>query len=290
MIESGIKLRKFPKNNYRAIYVNGKTLRQRYDVSKPITDLDFPEFYDVKITNKCNSKCGFCYMDSTPMDEHYLNASEKILDYFGCMDENQRPFQVAIGGGEPTLHPGFESILKTFYDLGITPNYTTNGMHVSDELIEMTKKYCGGVAISCHDHLESYWRKAIEAFQIERIKLNLHIIISDKESVDKFINIFNEYNDKVDYFVMLPHTERGRAEKKTIEYEYLFEKNEKLNTKKIAYGALFHPYLIDKKNDFKLSLYEPEIMSKYLDLKDMKLYLNSFSDVEVNRKGESNVL
>lgn len=279
MLNTGVKVRKFPKDNYRGIYVNGKTLRQRYDTSKPISDLEYPEFYDVKITNKCEGKCPWCYQDSKPENEHCLDAIEKIDNFFGVMTENQKPFQVAIGGGEPTLHPHFVEILRRFYELGITPNYTTNGMHITDKLIEATTQYCGGVAISCHAHLKEYWQMAIATFLISEVKLNLHLIISDKASVDTFVDIYHTYKADIDYFVLLPHTKRGRAEEKTLEYEYLFNCVDKMDTKQVAFGALFHPYLLPNQKRFDLSLYEPEIMSKYLDMSDMKLYKSSFSDV-----------
>ena len=37
-------------------------------------------------------------------------------------------FEVAIGGGEPTMHPGFEKILQTFRSCGIVPNFTTKSL------------------------------------------------------------------------------------------------------------------------------------------------------------------
>jgi organic radical activating enzyme len=149
-------------------------------------------------------------MDSKETDSHYDNPIAKIKDFFEPMTENQRPFQVAIGGGEPTSHPDFVKVLEVFKDLGIEPNYTTNGMwldfdysnteflkdgvthfftekHLS--ILENTKKYCGGVAISCHPHLKDYWTYAAHAYNQYDIKLNFHIIISDKQSVDYFAEI-----------------------------------------------------------------------------------------------------
>ena len=49
-----MKIRIFPEKNYKAIFKDGKTLRIALDKSKPILDLDYPEFMDVKITDRCN--------------------------------------------------------------------------------------------------------------------------------------------------------------------------------------------------------------------------------------------
>jgi len=281
-----IKIREFKESNYRGIWFNGKTIRVAIDPLKPITELEYPEFYDVKITGYCLGNCPYCYMDSKKTDLHYDDLEDKIMHFFGSMSENQRPFQVAIGGGEPTSHPHFVKILKSFYDLGIQPNYTTNGMWcdtdtaiTSDDevqLLEATKEYCGGVAVSCHPHLKKYWQRAAFMYHNSKIKLNFHIIISDKKSIDEFVEIYSEWKDKVDYFVLLPYGNQGRAEKKEIDWEYLVT-NLPENQSKLAFGANFYPYLLAGDHGIKVSLYEPEIMSKYLDAKDMKLYTSSFN-------------
>ena len=54
------KVRQFLEHNYKAIYTDGKTLRLALDPDNEITELDFPEFYDVKVTNKCFGGCTWC--------------------------------------------------------------------------------------------------------------------------------------------------------------------------------------------------------------------------------------
>jgi organic radical activating enzyme len=271
-----VKKRFFPKSNYKAFWFKGKTIRMGIDNSKPITELKYPEFYDVKITGYCEGGCRWCYMDSSRADSHYDDAVGKINDFFGGMSDNERPFQVAIGGGEPTTHPDFLDILHAFKDLGIEPNYTTNGMVCSREILWTAKDICGGVAISCHPHLKRHWEKAAEKYLAKGIPLNFHIIISDIRSIDYFMRIYEKWEDSIDHFVLLPYTAQGRATEKTIDWDYLVENLPK-NNEKIAFGAGFHPYLVKPGHGIKVSLYEPEIMSKFLDLKDMKVYPSSFS-------------
>lgn len=272
-----IKKREFKENNYKSVWFNGKTIRMTIDPNKPITELQYPEFYDVKLTGKCHGKCQFCYMDSTEDSYHYDNAVEKVNNYFGPMTANQRPFQVAIGGGEPTLHPAFIDVLEMFKELDIEPNYTTNGMLVNGDILNAAEELCGGVALSCHPHLRSYWESAAEKYLSRDIKLNFHLIISDAESIDYFSEIYDKWKDKIDYFVLLPYTAQGRAEKKAIDWEYLVNKLPD-NTKKIAFGAGFYSYLMEGNHNIKVSLYEPEIMSKYISLEgNGTMYPSSFS-------------
>lgn len=89
-----IRSRVFPDKNYKGIYFGNKTMRIALDPSKPILELDHPEFYDVKITDKCFGKCPYCYMDSKPKDSHANDIIGKINSFFGKMSENVKPFQV----------------------------------------------------------------------------------------------------------------------------------------------------------------------------------------------------
>lgn len=270
-----IKVREFKESNYRGVWFNGKTIRVALDPKREITELEYPEFYDIKCTGYCKGGCVGCYMDSKPKDKHYVDIVSKVYDYFGKMTPNQRPFQVAIGGGEPTSHPDFIELLKAFYYLDIQPNYTSNGMHLTGYILQATVDYCGGVALSCHDHLERYWKSATTRYIDAGVKLNFHIVISSVETVDYFMKIYEEYHDVIDYFVLLPYSSQGRGSEKVVEWEYLVSQLPD-DTRQIAFGANFYPKLVKGDHNIKVSLYEPEIMSKFLDLKDMKLYKSSF--------------
>jgi hypothetical protein len=280
-----IKTRKEEESNYRSVWCNGKTLRFAIDPSKPITELRYPEFYDIKVTGKCSrGKCLECYMNSTPDDPHYDNVIEKIRSFFKPMTKNQLPYQVALGGGEPVESQSFIEVLRVLKEeFDICPNYTTNGTWINDNnnqlILSETKKYCGGVAVSCHPHLKRYWEKAARAYFDWKIKLNFHIIISDKESIDYFLNIFDEWKDMIDYFVLLPYGVQGRAKPKDIDWDYfvsVFPKDKEYN-KKIAFGANFYPYLLRKELDVNVSLYAPEIFSKFFTLEgNGKMYKSSF--------------
>lgn len=279
-----VKKRTFADKNYSAVWFKGKTIRIALDPAKDIKELNFPEFYDVKITNYCEGNCNWCYQNSVENCGHFENIIQKIKDYFEPMSENERPFQVAIGGGEPTSHPDFIKVLETFYNLNIVPNYTTNGMFINtpeaDKIIKATKKYCGGVAVSCHPHLKEFWEKASKRFIEEDIMLNFHLIISNKKSIDAFSSIYNVWQNDIAYFVLLPHIAQGRAKHIDLNWDYL-KTVVATDQEDIAFGANFYPYLV-KDGTFKISLYQPELMSKYLDLSNMNLYLSSFNLSKVN--------
>lgn len=276
-----MRVRTEPEANYKAIFLDGKTLRLRLNPLLPITELKYPEFYDMSFGDKCDTgKCDFCYAKGNPKGRHYANIVSKINDYFGKMTENQRPFQVAVGGQqEPLGHPDFWNGIEALSNLGIVPNYTTNGVLFNESIIERTKKYCGGIAITMHPHLEEHWRKAIDLSILHKIKTNVHFIVSDEPSIDNLIKLYKEYNGKIEYFVLLPHMNVGFAAKnpKTIAYDKMEKFLDGVHSfANIAFGANFYKFLEPLKK-WDVSLYPPEIMSKYLVLDDdMALYNNSF--------------
>ena len=81
---------------------------------------------------------------------------------------------------------------------------------------------------------------------------------------------------ELNIFVLLPYGNQGRAESKEIDWEYLVQQLPQQQNQ-IAFGANFYPYLLKGGHNIKVALYEPEIMSKFLDLKDMKVYPSSFN-------------
>lgn len=284
-----VRIRTEKESNYKAIYLNGNTLRLKLDSTKEMLQPKYPEFYDVAINDLCYGNCPYCYVSATNKGKNFSNVIDKIKFIFGNMSENERPFQVAIGGaGEPTAHPDFVETLKTFYGLGVAPNYTTNGMHVTDKVLEGTSHYSEGVAISCHPHLEKIWRKGVEQYQKIKTKLNLHIIVSDEKSFDNFVNIFNDYESVVDHFVLLPYMSVGRAKEKDTKFDKLFELFNcftKDQQSKLGFGAHFYNYLQTNENAKKLniSLYEPEMFSAYVILNDpVTFHPSSYSSEKIN--------
>lgn len=269
-----IKTRTFPESNYHAVYLNGKTMRFPLDPTKPVTALTFPEFYDIKITNKCYGGCPYCYQDSVKNAPHYEDLVGKTDSFFGTMSENERPFQVAIGGGEPTIHPEFGDLCHRLFELGIDPNYTTAGTSLTPKVMDITTRFVTGVAVSCHDHLN--WRKGVEKLLEAGVYTNLHVVISDAASVQRLDKIYREFHGRINYFVLLPQIAQGRAK---IEFNSWFKLKHYINAltdrSDIAFGAMFYPYLHDLNWD--ISLYEPEAFSRYLDMDKMEQFASSFS-------------
>lgn len=181
---------------------------------------------------------------------------------------------VPTSTGEPTIHPEFCNFLKTVYESGVVPNYTTNGITLarktewSEKIMEATRKYVGGVAVSFgNKEIRDYARTAVSNLvKLGNTNVNIHHIISDKESVDEFVAEWVRYGSDILYHVLLPLMPSGRSSEGVTEgtFEYLEEMIEKNNIKNVAFGAHFIKNLRDSK--IKTWLYDEQSFSKNIIL------------------------
>lgn len=284
-----MRIRTDIKANYRGIFFDSKTIRQRINPSIPISSPEFAEIEDVAINNKCFANCPYCYTSAMSTGQNFTNIVDKAYKVWGERNLNDRPFQIAIGGaGESTLHPNWIEFIKTVNSLDIMPNYTTNGMHLSEDILLATEQYCGGVAVSYHPHIEKIFHQSIDKLSELKTILNVHIIIGDNESLESLKTLYHQYKEKVKYFVLLPYQAIGRASKiQTYDtWGNLFKwilSLEKPEHEKFAYGANFYNYLKENKPELEIDMYEPEMYSGYRVFDDSFMNLR-YSSYNLNLK------
>ena len=169
------------------------------------------------------------------------------------------------------------------YESGVVPNYTTNGIAISrdnelsEAILEATAKYVGGVAVSFgNEKLRQYARIAVDKL-IGLTNVNIHHIISNKESVDKFVEEWLRYGDSILYHVLLPLMPAGRSESGVEDgtWEYLEDMIQKHDIKNVAFGAHFIKYLRNSK--IKTWLYDEESFSKNIILTPNKVQITPSS-------------
>ena len=293
----GTKIRILNYYNYKALWNNLTTIRVGDDEGE-IKELPalLSEFYDVGITTRCNLECPFCYVSAGKGGEDFKNICEiwKLWmkgypeEHIKRITKTLRPFQVAIGScGEPTLHPEFSEFLQTVYETNVVPNYTTNGIILSNyddplcqKILEYTKNFVGGVAVSFGN--TAVREKAVNA--VENIlkygecRVMIHHIISGRESVNEFVRIAKHYDKDIHYHVLLPLMPHGRSHS-GLHYgvfDYLEEQILKNDINNIAFGANFYPY-IDNGTKLSVSTYPQEAYSKNILLKDNKVIVTPSS-------------
>ena len=227
------------------------------------------------------SNCHYCYTNALKSGTNFSNVIDKANDVWGNISLNDRPFQIAIGGaGEPTLHPDFSEFVNAVRSLEIIPNYTTNGMHLSNNVLKATEDYCGGVALSWHPHIEKTFHNAVSKLKEVKTKLNVHVILGNEKSFNDLQILYDLYQNDFDYFVILPYQAVGRGlplETETV-WKKAFKWIEEQNSKKFAFGALFYEYLKNNETNLKIDIYEPEMYSGYrmLDENYTTIYKSSY--------------
>ncbi len=152
-VGSGVRL----KNDGKFwIFYNSKTgskMRFSFDVddvdAETYAKSTTPELVDVKITDYCPRGCEFCYQASTKKGIH---ADIKQINSLLWTLKSMEVFEVAIGGGEPTMHPDFAEILDTCSYNDIRPNFTTysKAWLKKKKIVDAVKANVGGVGVSIH--------------------------------------------------------------------------------------------------------------------------------------------
>ena len=112
----------------------------------PFPILSGPTLADIHITDKCNLNCPHCYVKKGNRE---MTAANFELTLNQC--QKLGIFQIAIGGGEPTLHPKLGKFLKIARQKNIVPNITTNGKRLSWRTVYYLARYAGAVALSIEE-------------------------------------------------------------------------------------------------------------------------------------------
>jgi radical SAM protein with 4Fe4S-binding SPASM domain len=209
----------FKGYNFVGIPETGVTFRWGECFSENPYSAPWPEIVDISISNYCTNGCEHCYRSSDENGEFM-----SIEDYRYVLNElsNEKygkVFQVALGGGEPLLHPDFNKLLEiTREEFGIIPNYTTCGKFFNQDNLKATRKYCGAAAISWDPYRENLsldeLSKLGSRLLSEDIRTNLHYVVSEKtlpKSLEILKGEYDEYLKSYNSIIFLTFKPTGRA-------------------------------------------------------------------------------
>lgn len=145
----GLVARRDTRGNFWTVFNRNSGTKVRFALDKEVqfpTKSEAPELADIKITDYCPFGCAFCYQGSTAKGAHAeLSTIKNLAKKLGEL----QCFEVALGGGEPTMHPDFEKILAIFRKNHIIPNFTTRTLNwMTQPNAESILKKCGAFAFS----------------------------------------------------------------------------------------------------------------------------------------------
>lgn len=107
----------------------------------PPRALAAPETIHFSVTGRCDQACAGCFYSArpgsavTPSDAPFA-LFERVVQQAA----QARVFQVALGGGEPLLHPRLLDMVRLARRSGVVPNLTTNGNHLTVEMAVALKE------------------------------------------------------------------------------------------------------------------------------------------------------
>lgn len=147
--------------------------------------LGSPELVDVKVTNYCPYGCSYCYMGSTKQGEH---ADFRYLLHLVEVLADLKVFEIALGGGEPTLHPRILDLIDNAKSKGISVGLTTKNYHWAIQ----NKGLPDAVAFSVDSHAGM-----VSFLQARDAGVNAHAHIVDGvmpwvETLDIILNFIKE--------------------------------------------------------------------------------------------------
>lgn len=89
-----------------------------------------------ELTSKCQLECVHCYAQSGPLGSHGKMTARNWMD---LIDEAKAlgAAMVQFIGGEPTMHPQFNAILRHAVESGIGIEVYTNLVHITDEVWDL---------------------------------------------------------------------------------------------------------------------------------------------------------
>ncbi|MFW5829776.1 MAG: radical SAM protein [Planctomycetota bacterium] len=118
---------------------------QPWQPAAPVPTLSAPTLVDFQITSRCDMGCPHCYASAVKSGTH---VPWPELELVVRQAHDCGVCQIAIGGGEPLLHPDIIPLLRLCQQQGIVPNLTTGGMDLDDDNIAAMKRYCGAIGLS----------------------------------------------------------------------------------------------------------------------------------------------
>lgn len=131
------------------------------------------------LTNMCNLGCKWCnsrnYRSSDTLETSH------VLDVLDMCKEWGVKSVCFAGGGEPTLHPDYPSILQCSHELGLGVMVSTNGVLLDGDNLDATIDYADICSVSFDAAYEDTWKKAKGSNAFNKLVKNCRNLISSSD-------------------------------------------------------------------------------------------------------------
>lgn len=132
-----------------------------------------PRMIQFGITNSCNLACTFCSREIAARSD-WTNA-----EVFSILSElsNYGVLEIAFGGGEPWLFPGFAALVCQLYDeTQLSVNFTTNGLGLTADRVASIRGKYGQLRLSLYDNND--WPQRIAMLVEQRARFGVNYLVT----------------------------------------------------------------------------------------------------------------
>ncbi len=105
----------------------------------------FPSRANIEITDKCNLKCEYCYVSSSPYNNNVMRY-EKVAELFEILEKNGVN-TIQLTGGEPLIHPDIEKILNLATTKFDVIALLSNGVYFPDKILNIIESNLDKIAV-----------------------------------------------------------------------------------------------------------------------------------------------
>jgi radical S-adenosyl methionine domain-containing protein 2 len=164
----------------------------------------------------CNFKCKFCYATFNDIRSKGISKAEQ-LKLIECLAESNLFKKINFAGGEPTLIPHLQELIKHAKNCGLTTSIVTNGSRIDMRWIERVAPYLDiiGLSIDSIDektNIESGRSQAQRVLKVEQaekiatackifgVHLKINTVVSrynQHETLSDFINTIQPFRWKI---------------------------------------------------------------------------------------------
>jgi MoaA/NifB/PqqE/SkfB family radical SAM enzyme len=153
-----------------------------------------PEILDLEISSgKCNGRCKFCYKDNGVDDNTHHMTFDEFKTIFHKMPQTLT--QIAFGICDISSNPDFFRMMEYARENGVVPNYTCNGLEVTQEVAQRTADVCGAVAVSLVNKQKSY-DAIVEFLKAGMTQVNMHYMFSE-ETYDEAFSVIDDISENL---------------------------------------------------------------------------------------------
>jgi radical SAM protein with 4Fe4S-binding SPASM domain len=182
---------------------------------------DFPGLIDIGIMGSCiHGSSGLCIQSGVQCYQSGLKIKKPNITFENfkkIIDQCKgKVFQCALGGrGDVDQHENLEEILSYCCNNNIVPNFTTSGLGLTQEIVDICKDKVGAVAVSFYRAPHTY--KAINLLTSNNIKTNIHYVLGNNsidEAIERLTN--NSFPDGINAIIFLMHKPIGLGKEENV--------------------------------------------------------------------------